>query len=303
LALSKKIKTGLDETRMLILGAQILLGFQFSAVFGELFEQLSETARYGSAIGIGLMTCVVALLITPGTYHRIVLSGRDDPSFQPIINFVAETALLPFAVALGIDVFMAGEQVFGSLIGVTIGVSAAVIALLGWYAWPYASRPATRKAQPRMKAYRTPLEVRIEQMLTEARVVLPGAQALFGFQLSIVVTRAFSQLPDNLRSVHAVSLCLVALAVMLLMAPAAYHRIVFDGDDTEQMHRVGSAMLTAATIPLAAGLAGDVYVVMQVIQKSPMLAAASGVAALVLLFGLWHGFPLVARYLRPTRQG
>jgi hypothetical protein len=27
--LSKKIKIGLDETRMLILGAQILLGFQF----------------------------------------------------------------------------------------------------------------------------------------------------------------------------------------------------------------------------------------------------------------------------------
>lgn len=303
MALSKKIKMGLDETRMLILGAQILLGFQFREVFGELFEQLSDATRYGSAIGIALMTCVVALLITPGPYHRIVLNGRDDPSFQPVINFVAETALLPFAVALGIDLFVAGEQVFGTLAGITIGVSATVIALLGWYALPYASRPTSRKAQPRMKASRTPLEVRIEQMLTEVRVVLPGAQALFGFQLSIVVTRAFSELPDNLRSLHAVSLCLVALAVIFLMAPAAYHRIVFDGDDTEQVHRFGSTMLTAATVPLAAGLAGDVYVVMQVVLKSSFLAASSGIATLVLLFGLWHAFPLLARYLRPVRRG
>jgi len=39
----------------------------------------------------------------------------------------------------------------------------------------------------------TPLHVRIEQMLTEARVILPGAQAIFGFQLSVVLTQAFEK--------------------------------------------------------------------------------------------------------------
>jgi hypothetical protein len=66
----------------------------------------------------------------------------------------------------------------------------------------------------------TPLHVKIEQLLTEARVVLPGAQALFGFQLAIVLTRAFEQLPKVSIVVHAASLFLVALAVMMLMAPA-----------------------------------------------------------------------------------
>jgi hypothetical protein len=33
--LSKKVKLALDETRMLILGAQILLGFQFRGVFSD----------------------------------------------------------------------------------------------------------------------------------------------------------------------------------------------------------------------------------------------------------------------------
>ena len=84
-------------------------------------------------------------------------------------------------------------------------------------------------------------------MLTEARVVLPGAQALFGFQLAIVLTQSFEQLPSASRIVHAASLLLVALAVVLLMTPAAYHRLVYAGEDTEDMHRVGSALVTGAT--------------------------------------------------------
>jgi hypothetical protein len=36
--LTKKIKLALDETRILILGAQILLGFQFRAVFSDRYD-------------------------------------------------------------------------------------------------------------------------------------------------------------------------------------------------------------------------------------------------------------------------
>jgi hypothetical protein len=30
------------------------------------------------------------------------------------------------------------------------------------------------------------------------------------------------------------------LAMILLIAPAAYHRIVFSGQDSEEVHRIGS---------------------------------------------------------------
>jgi hypothetical protein len=43
----------------------------------------------------------------------------------------------------------------------------------------------------------TPLSAKIEYVLTEVRVVLPGVQALLGFQLVIVLTRAFEDLPFN----------------------------------------------------------------------------------------------------------
>jgi hypothetical protein len=144
----------------------------------------------------------------------------------------------------------------------------------------------------------TPLHAKIEQMLTEARVILPGAQALFGFQLAIVLTQSFEQLPSASRIVHAASLLLVALAVVLLMTPAAYHRIVYAGEDAQDMHRVGSALVTAATAPLALGLAGDVYVVITKIAESPAVGLAAGSLALISLIGLWYAYPLLAASIR-----
>ena len=46
--LDRKVKTALNETRLLILGAQVLLGFQFEAFFQDGFSELS-TARSSSA--------------------------------------------------------------------------------------------------------------------------------------------------------------------------------------------------------------------------------------------------------------
>src|SRR5262249_21947882 len=83
---------------------------------------------------------------------------------------------------------------------------------------------------PAAESSATPLDVKIEQMLTEARVILPGAQALFGFQLAIVFTRSFVGVPAVSMIVHAASLLLVILTVVLLMAPAAYHRLVYPGE-------------------------------------------------------------------------
>jgi len=42
-----------------------------------------------------------------------------------------------------------------------------------------------------MKDQQVPLAKKIDQMLTEARVILPGAQALLGFQLAVILTQAF----------------------------------------------------------------------------------------------------------------
>lgn len=137
-------------------------------------------------------------------------------------------------------------------------------------------------------------------MLTEARVILPGAQALLGFQLAIVISASFEKLPNGVTSIHGAALLFVAVSIVLLMAPAAYHRIVYAGEDSEGFLRTGSRFVTLSTVPLALGLAADVYVVCTKIFRSDLAAAITGLAVLALLVGLWHALPLALRRRRPA---
>jgi hypothetical protein len=296
---TKKIKLALDETRMLILGAQILLGFQFRAAFSDRYEELPTALHYLDATAIVPMICVVALLVTPGPYHRIVQNGEDSRSFHRLLTTIADLALVPFAIALGLQVVVTFGHLFGEVAGAVAGVAAGFVAIAFWYGIPLAKRRYNSAQEspmtigPAEASSATPLDVKIEQMLTEARVIIPGAQALFGSQLAIVFTRSFADLPTVSIILHAASLLLVTLSVVLLIAPAAYHRLVYDGEVSADMYRVGSALVTAATIPLALGLAGDTYVVMSKITSSQALAIATATAAFILLTGLWHAYPLV----------
>jgi hypothetical protein len=297
--LSEKVKVALEETRILILGAQILLGFGVRGVFDDRFDQLSAYARYADGVGLGLLVCAIGLLIAPGPYHRIVEGGQDSGRLHRFATVIADLALLPFALALGLGLFVAIEAIFDdSAVSIAAGMTGAGLALALWYGLPRLRKRFVREREgmiTRQSNERadTPLQAKIEQLLTEARVLLPGAQALFGFQLAIVLTRAFEQLPKASVVVHAASLLLVALAVMMLMAPAPYHRIVYAGEDTEDMYRVSSALVTGATLPLGLGLAGDVYVVIAKISGSFAIGSFTGGVAFVFLIGLWCLYPII----------
>src|SRR5262249_17429291 len=110
--LSQKLKLALEEIRILILGAQILLGSGLRGVFSDRFDGLPAHARYVDGLGLGLLVCVVALLIAPGPYHRIVEQGQDSDGLHHFATVIADLALLPFALALGIGVFIGIEGAF-----------------------------------------------------------------------------------------------------------------------------------------------------------------------------------------------
>jgi hypothetical protein len=144
----------------------------------------------------------------------------------------------------------------------------------------------------------TKLKDKIQQVLTEIRVVLPGAQALLGFQFISLLMEGFEKLPSSSKYVHFASLCLVAFTVILLMTPAAYHRLVERGEDTEHFHRFASRTLLASMVPLALGITGDFYVVARKITESEGLSLALGALALLIFYGLWFGYTLYTRQAR-----
>lgn len=85
--------------------------------------------------------------------------------------------------------------------------SFTVIAIAFLYGLGFALK-RNRTKQMREISKSTPLKTKIEQMLTEARVIIPGGQALLGFQLIETLTKAFNELP--FKYVHCVGLCAVA---------------------------------------------------------------------------------------------
>ena len=102
---------------------------------------------------------------------------------------------------------------------------------------------------------------------------MPGAQALLGFQLAVMLTDAFGALSFGPKLVHTLALGCIALAVILLVAPAAFHRISFSGENTEGFYLFGSALVITAAAPLAAGIAGDLYVAVTRTFGSPLTRA------------------------------
>jgi Family of unknown function (DUF6328) len=139
--------------------------------------------------------------------------------------------------------------------------------------------------------------------LTEARVIIPGGQALLGFQFVAMLTKSFSDLPPAAQYCRAAALCAVALAVTLLMTPAALHRLAFAGESSSRFLKIASSLVVAACIPLAAGIAADVGVVFLKVTASSEMAVVAGISAFVALFGLWIGYPLAQRaQLQPTAR-
>ena len=298
--LANQVENVLNETRMLILGAQVLLGFQFQAVLQPGFERLPPALQDLKVVGLGLMLLAVGLLLSPGAFHQIVERGNDSPRVVAFTSRIATLALLPFAVGMGLDVYLATTVVLGTAAALPAGLAATACALAFWYGieWYLRARqpptPSTREDR-QMSSGSTDLSTKIEQVLTEARVVLPGAQALLGFQFAAILMDAFEKLPRTSQLVHLASLGLIAASIVFLMSPTAFHRIVERGQDTERMRRFSSAMVLCAMVPLAFGIAGDCYVVVDKVLDSAGLALTLAGLSLVFFFGLWFGVTLALR--------
>ena len=302
--MQRRLKTALDETRMLMMGSQILFGFQLQAVFHDNFAALDIGRTALTALGIVLMAVTIGVLIAPSCRHRLLEDGEASPTMLRMTTRCAAIALLLFAASLGCDLVVVLGADFGDTASVAVGLIMLALAAGLWFVLALVLRRKRNEEVP-MDVHREKLGVatKIEQMLTEARVILPGAQALFGFQLIVMLSKPFTELPAEAKLVHIGALLCVALTIILLMAPAAIHRLSFDGEDTPRMLRFGSRLVTVALLPLSLGIAGDIYVAVGRSLGNETLGVATGLAVLILLLSIWYLWPLLVRVRNATHLG
>ena len=133
-------------------------------------------------------------------------------------------------------------------------------------------------------------------VLEECRTVVPGMQALFGFQLIAVFSSAFGeQLSSMERMLHLIAIVLVTIAIALVMTPAALHRQTEPLAVSTRFIRISSRLLMASMAPLALGLCLDIYLVARVIVGTRGVAATVAASLLGVFIVLWLVLPRLSR--------
>jgi uncharacterized membrane-anchored protein len=149
-----------------------------------------------------------------------------------------------------------------------------------------------------MQTHPESLEEEATHATDEARMLLPGVQAVLGFQLVAVTNNRFTLFTETEQILFLAAFVLLALAMGLIMAPAAYHRQAERGKVTRRFVDLASRLLTLSMLPLIVAFSLDTYLVARLILDEPTMSAIiAGIVAIV-LGGLWYGLPAICRRLK-----
>jgi Family of unknown function (DUF6328) len=153
------------------------------------------------------------------------------------------------------------------------------------------------------EVHRESLEEEATHATDEARMVLPGVQAILGFQLIAVFNQRFQDLSEGRQMLHLAAFLCLAVAMGLIMAPAAYHRQAERGLVTRRFVDLASRLLSLSLVPLTLGIVIDTYLLVWLVvgMELPSLFVAGGL--LLVLVGLWFVVPQRARQTRERGQG
>src|ERR1051325_9594983 len=111
------------------------------------------------------------------------------------------------------------------------------------------------------------LEAAVTHILEECRMVLPGIQALFGFQLVAVFSYGFSQSLSKLdQQLHFFSIAFTVISIGLAMAPAAVHRTVDPFSVREAFIRRSTRLLLSSLLPPAMSISTEIFLIGKLIM-------------------------------------
>jgi hypothetical protein len=129
------------------------------------------------------------------------------------------------------------------------------------------------------------------ELLQELRVAGLGVQVLFGFLLSLPFTMKFDKLSSGQRQLYIASLTLAAISSALLMAPVAYHRLVFRQQQKEHLVRAANVMAVWGLVSVGLAISAAVLLVTGYVDRG--LPSILITVFIVCLFaGLWFVLPL-----------
>ena len=129
------------------------------------------------------------------------------------------------------------------------------------------------------------LDLNISELLQELRVAQTGVQILFAFLLTIPFATGFEAATDVQRGAYVVTLLLCAAASATLIAPVAFHRLLFRRGRREDLVRVANRLAISGLALLLLAVTGAVFLVLD--------AVIGGAWAVSLAVGTGVGFAML----------
>jgi hypothetical protein len=147
----------------------------------------------------------------------------------------------------------------------------------------------------RSETYLERCDRNLVELLQEVRVVQTGVQVLFAFLLTAPLATRFPELSAFQRGTYFATLLLTGGAAVLLIAPTAYHRILFRLGDKEHLVMVANRFTLAGLTFVALSMVGALVLVTDLLFGGPIVAVVGALAALG-CFGFWCVAPLRRRF-------
>jgi hypothetical protein len=132
------------------------------------------------------------------------------------------------------------------------------------------------------------------ELLQEVRVVQTGVQVLFAFLLTAPLAARFPTLTPFQRVDYFVTLLAAGAAAILLIAPTAYHRVLFRLGDKEHLVRVANRFTLAGLAFVAIAMIGALLLVTDLMFNGAVVVVTVAIAALVCT-ACWCVLPLLRR--------
>jgi hypothetical protein len=129
------------------------------------------------------------------------------------------------------------------------------------------------------------------ELLQELRVAETGVQILFAFMLSIAFQQRFQTLDDLQRTIYVITLLFCTLAIALLVAPVAFHRLVFRHGLKAELVKITNTLALAGTSFLLLAVLSGVLLILDYVVGRGFAAVVTAVLA-VLFISLWVLLPL-----------
>ncbi len=140
------------------------------------------------------------------------------------------------------------------------------------------------------------------EMLQELRVAQTGVQVLTGFLLTVPFSSRFDDLDDFDVAVYLAVLCTSILTAALLIAPVAFHRVLFGRSEKIWLVAAANHAARGGLMLLALTMSGVVLLVFSVVLEDRATAYVVSGVALALFALLWLALPLIGRGGEPDSE-